>query len=153
MENHPLSVECQIFCQYLIQQKPDSYITQKYQQAHQFGDISLLQMDSPFERCLLRLAGIHPFMTRLADAYSSVLFSSSILRKKLVLLVAILESSQYSQGLADMPEPSTRMTFLARCVVEGTTFVCMASLAFIFLLPLHLCCVLYSWMSLEKKPE
>ena len=153
MEQPALLMECQIYCQYLIQQNPDSSITQKYQQAHQLGNIPLPKVVLPIERWLLWLAGIHPFLTRLADSYSSLLFPSSVLRKKLVLLVAILESSKYSQDFSDMPEPCTKMMFLARCIVEGTVFVTIACMAVIFLLPLHFGCILYGWMRLDTKTE
>ena len=152
MEDHALFIECQIFCKYLVQQKPDAYITQKYQQAHQSGNIALPKTDEPFERWLMLVARIHPFMTRLADSYSRLLFPSSIVRKKLVLLVAILESGKHSQEFSDMPEPSTRMTFFARCAFEGFVFVCIACMAVIFLLPIHLGCILYGWMLLDNKP-
>jgi hypothetical protein len=146
MEDHALSSECQIFCEYLVQQKPDAYITKKYRQAHHSGNIPFSKTVQPFERWLMLLAGIHPFMTRLADSYSRFLFPSSMLRKKLVLLLAILESGKPSQGFCDMPEPSTRMAFLARCAIEGVGFLCIACMAFIFLFPIHLGCILYGWL-------
>jgi hypothetical protein len=153
MEDHALCIECQIFCEYLVHQNPDTYITQKYQQAHQFGNIPFPKIVPPFERGLMLVARIHPFMTRLADSYSRFLFPSSILRKKLVLLVAILESGKHNQGFSDMPEPATRMTFLTRCAFEGVVFLCITCMAFIFLFPIHLGCSLYGWMLLDNKPE
>jgi hypothetical protein len=153
MEDRTLFLECQIFCEYLVQQKADTYLTKKYQQAHHSGNIPLPKTEQPFERWLMIVARIHPFITRLADSYSRLLCPSSILRKKLVLLVAILESGKHSQGFSDMPEPSTRMAFLARCAFEGVVFLCNACMALIFLFPIHSGFILYRWMLLDKKPE
>ena len=153
MKDSTLFLECKIFCDYLVRQNSDTYITQKYQSAHQLDVIPVSKTDLPFDRWLMMVARTHPFMTRLADSYCSVLFPNSVLRKKLVLLVAILESSKYCQDFSDMPEPSTKMTFLARCIVEGMVYVAILSLAFISLFPPHLCCILYGWMRLENKPE
>ena len=157
MEDTALFIECQIFCEYLVRQKPDAYITKKYQQAHHSGNIPLPKAVQPFEKWLLMIARIHPFMTRLADSYSRLLFPNSILRKKLVLLVAILESGHHGQEFCDMPEPSTRMAFFARCAFEGGVFVCVVCMAFIFLFPIHLGSILYGWwnggMLVDNKPE
>ena len=146
MEDQTLCLECQLFCEYLVHQKPGPYITQKYQQAHYAGNIPLHEIVHPFERWLMLLAGIHPFMTRLTDLYSRLLFPSSILRKKLVLLLAILESSKQGQGICAMPEPTGRMPFLAQCALEGVRFLCIAGLALIFLFPIHLVGILYEWL-------
>ncbi len=153
MEDHALFLECQIFCEYLVQQKPDAYITKKYRQAHHSGNILLSKTEQPFERWLMIVARIHPFITRLADSYSRLFCPSSILRKKLVLLVAILESGKHSQGFSDMPEPSTRMAFWVQCIFEGVIFLCLTCMAVIFLFPIHLGFILYRWMLLDKKPE
>ena len=152
MEDHALFIECQTFCEYLVQQKPDAYITQKYQQAHHSGNIPLPKTEQLIERWLLIVARIHPFMTRLADLYSRFAFSSAILRKKLILLVAILESGKHNQGFSGMPASPPRMFFLAQCAVKGVVFACMTCMAFIFLFPIHLGCTLYGWMLMEKKP-
>jgi hypothetical protein len=153
MEDRTLFLECQIFCEYLVQQKADAYITLKYQEAHLSANFPLPKCLHPFERWLMMVAQIHPYLTRLADSYSRLLFPSSILRKKLVLLVAILESGKHRQGFSDMPEPSTRMAFLARCAFEGVVFLCNACMALIFLFPIHSGFILYRWMLLDKKPE
>jgi hypothetical protein len=153
MEDHPLFTECQIFCEYLVHQNPDTYIIQKYQSAHHSGNIPLPKTEHPFEGWLLFVARTHPFLTRLADSYSRFLFPSSILRKKLILLLAILESGKHNEGFADMPEPSPRIVFLARCAFEGVIFACIACMALIFLFPIHLGSVLYGWMLIDNKPE
>ncbi len=153
MEDRPLFTECQIFCEYLVQQSPDTDIIQKYQSAHHSGNISLPKIAHPFEGWLLVIARTHPFLTRLADSYSRFLFPCSILRKKLVLLLAILESGKHNESFADMPEPFPRIVFLARCAFEGGIFACIACVAFIFFSPIHLGSVLYDWMLIDNKPE
>ena len=90
---HNLEHECEVFGSYLINQKPNEYVLEKYQEGHQKGEMSKVPATGSFDRLLLTIAGINPFFTKLTDLYSRLFFKGSILRKKLVLLLAILECS------------------------------------------------------------
>jgi len=57
------------------------------------AQVALPGSPSRFERVQLAFARMHPVLTRAADAYGRIAAPRSLLRHKLVLLLAILESS------------------------------------------------------------
>src|SRR5262245_43793124 len=96
-----LDRECNVFCRYLIGQTPNDYVRKKYRDAH--GSRSLVGGGciSPWDALLIRIARISPWSTRITDVYSRVFYGSSLIRKKLVLLLAILESCAPSHRYLD----------------------------------------------------
>ena len=88
-------LECEVFCRYLIGEAPSSYVVEQYLA----GISSAVFQDadgSAFDDVLGRFAAKHPLLTGLADAYSRFLRPKSIVRRKLVLLLAILESTSFA---------------------------------------------------------
>ena len=90
--NDRLLRECIVFSRYLIGRRPDDYITRKYCAAHDSGRPLDIEC-SAIERLLGLVARLHPWMTLATDTYCSFFLRSSVLRKKLVLLLAIMENS------------------------------------------------------------
>jgi nucleoside-diphosphate-sugar epimerase len=86
--------ECEVFTRYLIGRSPDEYILRKYTEANRARDLSVTSANDRFGKRLLRVASMSPILTKLADSFSAVFAKRSLLRKKLVLLIAILESSR-----------------------------------------------------------
>src|SRR5512136_1723937 len=100
-----LADECNVFCGYLINQKPNNYVLTKYCQAHRLGGRYKGDNARTFDRMLTQIAGVNPFLTGLADSYARFFCKSATLRKKLVLLLAILESCGPTCRCFDMPDP------------------------------------------------
>jgi hypothetical protein len=86
-----LEQECRTFTQYLIGQTPDAYIIGKYLECHAAG--RLAGPADAFDVFLTGIAARGPWRARLADIYASRFRKRSTLRKKLVLTLALLESS------------------------------------------------------------
>jgi hypothetical protein len=86
-----LERECRTYARYLIGRDPDRYLTGKYIECHQSGRIP--QPADRFERLLLAASRRGPFLARVADAYASRFLKYGVLRKKLVLTLALLECS------------------------------------------------------------
>jgi hypothetical protein len=86
-----LARECRIFTRHLIGADPGEYVTTRYTDAHRVRPG--FTAESPFDRFLCAFARGSPLMTRLADAWSAVFAPTAVLRRKLVLLLAMLESS------------------------------------------------------------
>ncbi|HEX5070063.1 MAG TPA: NAD-dependent epimerase/dehydratase family protein [Vicinamibacterales bacterium] len=82
--------ECRVFTRYLLGRNPDAYVQAKYTQA--LAAVPALAPRSRFDEVLIRFAGRGPFAARLADSYASLFQPGSALRKRLVLLLAILET-------------------------------------------------------------
>jgi hypothetical protein len=87
-----LDRECEVFCGYLIGHKPREYVLSKYREFHDLPSAAGQLRGGAFDRTLLTVARRHPAAARLADAYARVALPAGPLRKKLVLLLAILES-------------------------------------------------------------
>ena len=90
VDSSALDRECAVFCRYLIGQEPNEYVKKKYRAAHQArslrGDLA-----HPADDFLVKAASIGPWSTKIIDAYTRVFHPFSMVRKKLVLLLAILE--------------------------------------------------------------
>ena len=97
--------ECNVFSRYLAGGVPDQYIQNKYSEA--FSSDQALGQDieqtkfSKFDKLLLFLAVIHPVSTRAIDIYSRYFYADSNVRKRLVMLLAILESYSSSYKKLD----------------------------------------------------
>ena len=84
-----LERECSSYALYLSGCAPTRYVIEKYLDFHQnFGAPA---DDRSFDSFLLSVSMRGAFWTRLADSYASVWRKDSILRKKLVLTLALLE--------------------------------------------------------------
>jgi hypothetical protein len=107
------AAECRVFTRYLIGHLPDAYISRKYAQAFEPGYPLAGAAASGFDALLLKLAVLHPLLTRTADIYSRFFRPASAVRKRLVLLLALLESWAATAGMLD----STRRTGFVRFVI------------------------------------
>jgi hypothetical protein len=87
-----LAAECGVFCRYLVERDAPPEVLAAYQRAHEHGTVEAGVIATPLDHALLRIARTAPSVARTADAYASLFAGSSLLRRKLVLLLAILES-------------------------------------------------------------
>ena len=88
--HNALDHECSVFSRYLIGQPPSVYVLNKYRDAHAKLPSLRDEETEPFDALLIWLACRNPFLTKLVDSYSRVLFKRSRVRTKLVVLLAIL---------------------------------------------------------------
>jgi hypothetical protein len=134
-----LGTECQVFTRYLIDAAPPSEVVAAYRRAHEVSPVAPRDSLRALDRALLRVARMGPRSARAADGYAAAFAKGSLLRRKLVLLVAILESRQHTAVLFDTAEPGSRAAWvftvglrMAGCVLA----VCFAALVIV---------PLYSW--------
>jgi NADH dehydrogenase len=85
--------ECDVFTRYLLGVPPTPGVTAKYADAHVVMPALASGPATAFDDWLLRIASAHPRLTRLCDAYASAFYRRAYLRQKLVVLLAILETS------------------------------------------------------------
>jgi hypothetical protein len=81
--------ECRIFARYLTGQEPSRYIIEKYLDFHQ--KIGVRGRCTRFDRFLVSTAVRGPYWTRVADSYGTIFRRNSVLREKLVAVLALLE--------------------------------------------------------------
>ncbi len=96
-----LDAECNVFTRYLIGRDAVPYIRAKYAAAH--AALPALEPRNRFDAFLVRFARRGPVFAKLADAQDAVFSPASLLRKKMVLLLAILETCPPSHRLIDEP--------------------------------------------------
>jgi hypothetical protein len=123
-----LDLECNTLTHYLIQRAPTPYILAKYREAHQVSPKLARLGAAPFDRFLVELSRKNIALTKLVEA----------VRKKMVLLLAILESCAPTYPIFDQPDANGRAAFLLCFVRQGIVFALSLMVAAILLLPLHL---------------
>ena len=89
MDMRHLDLECRSYSRYFTGLLPTAYVIEKYKDFHLKADA--LDPSGRFDRFLLSISARGPRWTRLADSYASVFARRAVLRKKLVVLLAILE--------------------------------------------------------------
>ena len=97
---HQLEHESVTFTKFLINDEPTNYIQNNYCKAHHSSNIFVGNIDDQFDDFLIKFSARNGFFTKLADSYASFFYKNSLLRKKIVLLLAILESSAPSYPFA-----------------------------------------------------
>lgn len=136
ISSNKLSKECNVFCYYLIKQMPNKYIIGKYHNAHRIGSIRQKEMSS-FDKLLIGIALINPFFTKLVDVYTSIFFKSSFLKKKLILLLAILESCAPTCYYLDTVTSTNKTIIFFRFFQKTVLFALSLFLSTIIFTPLR----------------
>lgn len=85
--------ECAVFALYLANVSASPYHLQAYVRGHGRMPAAAPGAADAVDHLLLRFACLHPLATRMADGYARFLRPTGLLRQKLVLCCAVLESS------------------------------------------------------------
>ena len=134
VEREALLDEAGSFGAALLGAAPDGYVAAQYARAHQHLP---LHPATPFDHVLLSLADRGPWALRAADGYARFFAPTSALRRKLTVLVAILESASPSDAsFASCEEPP--VSVLVQLVLAGAGFALLLGVGVIVLAPLQL---------------
>ena len=98
-----LARECRVYGRYLLGLVPGDYVTGKYTEAFGSGRQQALAARSRFDRILLSLAAVHPLLTRAVDLYARFFCPAAAIRRRLVMLLAIIET--HAQSVARLEHP------------------------------------------------
>jgi nucleoside-diphosphate-sugar epimerase len=137
-ENMRLDNECRILTKYLVGDSPTTYVMQKYKEAQQVTDAFKSHSSGPMDRRLMRYSIKNPFFTRVADAYSRFFAKDSLLRKKIILMMAILESSAPAYRYYDLPKDSKATRAIIRLFFAGLSFAMIFSLSILLFAPFQI---------------
>ena len=135
-----LDRECAAFARYLIGGAVTVYVSEKYRDAHARRADLDVRAARAFDRFLLTVARTHAWGTWLVDAYTSVLFKPALVRRKWILLVAILESTMPTAAVFDVPDPGGRGRLVMRLGWRALTFLVGLGVSSVLFLP----CLLYT---------
>jgi len=131
-----LERECEVFTRYLYGRPPGPYILRKYIEANRSRNLADPPPGDQFGMRLLGIASKSPILTKLADAFAAVFAKRSLLRKKLVLLIAILESSAAAGELFGPSEGNGRVGTWASLLGHGVSFLVFFLLSLLVFVPL-----------------
>jgi hypothetical protein len=132
-----LDAECIRFVRYLTRQAPTPYVLDKYRDAHRRQSHLSAASARRFDRVLIAVARAHGAGAWLVDAYTAVFRKSALVRRKWVLLVAILESTAPTAGIFEVPDSENRAALLIRLAARGAAFVVGLALSAIVFLPVQ----------------
>lgn len=116
-----LARECQVFTRYLVGREPTPYVIGKYRAAHHAH--SAFVPGSRFDARLVAVARLHPAGAWLVDAAARFLAPRGLLRKKLVLLLAVLETCPPFFADLEHVAEGTALRQLAGVAVRMIAFV------------------------------
>lgn len=129
-----LEAEAQSFGRTLLGIAPGGYVAAQYAKAHRHLP---LQPDTAFDRVLMTVAARGPWALRAADGYARIFAPGSALRRKLSVLVAILESTSPSDAAFASAEKHPAAV-LGQLLLAGAGFALVLGLGVIVLAPIHL---------------
>jgi hypothetical protein len=135
-DSQTLDRECNVFFEYLTGQGPTDYVLQKYRDANRNLFTSL--HTSRFDNFLLSISSRYRLASKLVDVYTSVFHKRSIVRKKCILLLAILESCPISSEYVDFPDDDSKFMLWTKMFLNATGFFIVLIISMILLLPFHL---------------
>jgi len=125
--------ECDAFTRHLVGQPPDEITRAAYRQA--VATVAALQPVGRQDRAILAFARRHALATRLADSWSALFSRSSVLRKRLVMLLAILESHAPTHAAIDRPAGGSPAGAVTMLLLRGLLAVLLLVVGTIVMIP------------------
>ena len=136
-ERDALAAECRTFSLYLMNHTPGPYVVEKYCAAHAAGNILHTTEHDALDPALMRLARRNGVLLRAVDLYTSLFFKHALVRKKLVLLLAILESTADTHPYFDSTDALGTVGFCVQAVRRGVVCGALLLVSLVAILPVH----------------
>lgn len=114
-----LGRECETLTRYLIDQSPSHGVRGGYLRAHRLAMVAPREGATVADRATLVLARRGGLWTRLADVHARFFLPDGYLRRKLVLLLALLETDAAGRSRADRIIEGGRMALFFRILWWG----------------------------------
>ncbi|MFQ5689204.1 MAG: hypothetical protein ACE5HQ_02905 [Gemmatimonadota bacterium] len=127
-----------MWCRYLLGRPPDPYVLAAYVRAHARSPRLSATSGGRRDRQLVGIARRAPWLARVADSYARVFAPGSLLRRKLTVLLAVLESAAPSFEQFETPTVRRPLRFWFGLACRGLTFLGLLLAASLFLGPLQL---------------
>jgi NADH dehydrogenase len=135
-----LDEECKVFCRYLVNLQPNAYILEKYREGNKKSKIEQTSTSERFDRILVSISKFGRGPIKLADSYSRIMAKRSIFRRKLILLLAILETCQPYYRHLDTIDSCGRFSLFMRFLKNSLGFAVAFLFSALLLGPFHLFC-------------
>lgn len=136
--------EAGVFARYLAGVDASPGITQAYARGHAAMPALVAGAPDRVDRMLVAFARLGPLAARMADGYARFLRPTGLLRQKLVLLFAVLETSPPAHGYLNTAAVGALPVTLARLALTGLGSALAIMAGLVLLGPAHLALALMS---------
>jgi hypothetical protein len=141
-----LAAECEVFTRYLIDRQAPADVVSAYLRAHVVSAVGASGSPRALDHAVMRVARLGPRFARVTDAFAALFVRGGLLRRKLVLLVSILESRGDTAALIDLARPGSRVAWAVEVVARGVLSVIFLVAAAALVVPLA------SWYLVSAPP-
>jgi len=141
-----LKRECIRFTEYLVNCYPSVYIQEKYLEGNKFSGIE--NNINEFDAFLIKVANKNTLMIKLADIYTAVFYRKAVLRKKLVLLLAVLESCPSTYSKIDSVSNDSKLFLFLKIAQKILIFSLLLPVSIIIFFPIR---TMFDFRSLQTK--
>ncbi len=132
-----LENECVRFCRYLTGRAADPYVSEWYARARTARP-AMFEPRAPFDGTLLAAASLRWLPLRCVDMVARFLAPGSAVRRRLVLVAAILENAPATYETFESPDTDSPAGFFLRMVPRGFASVGALGLGALVIGSLHL---------------
>ena len=98
-----LNEECEVFTRYLLDESPSAKVKASYVRAHEIGTVAPPEGVTTHDRVALALARRGGTWLKMADVNARFFGKGGYLRRKLVMLLALIETDAVGRRRADRP--------------------------------------------------
>ncbi len=140
----PVEAECRVLTRFLVSQDPAPYVLDSYIRLRPGATPPDADVARPIERALLSSARSGPTAVGIADCYAKFFVPRSVLRCRLVLLLAILENSPQTERALNSAAEGSLWLFAARVLLVGLSVGLRLAAGIVLFLPWHVLSVVSS---------
>ena len=133
-----VAAECRVFAHFLADTDASPYVQHAYANLLATSDLPSNVRDRLIERALLSFARQGTLATRVADGYARFFLPRSMLRRRLVLMLAILENSPVSERLLNTGDEGSLVAVGLRLILTGIASVFASIVGVVIFAPVHL---------------
>lgn len=133
-----IAAECRVFAHLLADTDASPYVQHAYAKLLATSDVSPLVRERLIERALLAVARQGTLAARVADGYARFFLPRSLLRRRLVLMLAILENSPGSERLLNSGDEGSMVGVGVRLMLTGIASVFCSIVGVVIFGPVHL---------------
>ncbi|HTF88381.1 MAG TPA: hypothetical protein VK843_08225 [Planctomycetota bacterium] len=142
LQAQELARECGTWCRYLAGLEPSPALVERFLDAHARGIVEPEGSECRFDRALVRIARRGTFLAQMCDVHSRIFRPAGLLRRKLVLALALLETDAKSHARVDQVEPRSKLRLTLVVAAWIARFALLALLGLLILVPVRAFCAL-----------
>jgi hypothetical protein len=132
-----IEAECRVFSRFLVSQEPAPYVLDSYARLRHSATPADTDPTRLIERALLSVAQRGPTAVAIADSYAKFFVPRSLLRCRLVLLLAILENSPRTERVLNSATEGGPAAIIFSLLLVGIAVTLRLGAGLVLFLPVH----------------